>query len=88
MVFLVLDWAGLMPSRSPSFPIAILTGGLVGTLCGGLWLRRSKFGVDRKLLENQRRWLISGETVLILQSTLETMRIRRRVRKIADTSGW
>ncbi len=72
-LFLFLDWAGLVLSRSLSLPISILIGGLIGTLSGGLWLRRSKFGVDRKLLDNQRRWLMSGETVLILQSTLETM---------------
>ncbi len=73
LAFLLLNRPLALLNRSFSLPVSLLAGGLFGALCGGLWLKRSKFGVERKLLENQRRWLTSGETVLILRSPLETM---------------
>ncbi len=42
---------------------------------GKIETRRSRFGVDRKLLENHARWLSVGETVLILTGPIETMRV-------------
>jgi cyclic beta-1,2-glucan synthetase len=51
----------------------ILAGGLAGAFGSGLWLRRSTFGVDRRQLEAQLRWLVSEETVLILQAPIETL---------------
>jgi cyclic beta-1,2-glucan synthetase len=39
-----------------------------------VWIRRSKYGVERRLLEDQARWLVSEETVLILQGPIETLR--------------
>ena len=73
LAFLALDRSWPLLNPSLSLPVSMLAAGLLGALCGGLWLRRSKIGVERKLLENQRRWLMSGETVLILQSPMETM---------------
>ena len=73
LAFLLLDRPLPLLNRGLSLAVSMLAGGLLGVLCGGLWLRRSRIGIERKLLENQRRWLISGETVLILQSPMETM---------------
>src|SRR4030067_1613764 len=53
-------------SGSISALVPIFAGGLIGTLLGGVWIRRSKCGVDRKLLEDHARWLVSEETRLIL----------------------
>ena len=73
LALLLLDRPLPLLNRSLSLPVSMLAGGLLGALGGRLRWRRSKVGVERKLLENQRRWLTSGETVLILQSSLETM---------------
>jgi cyclic beta-1,2-glucan synthetase len=54
---------------------AILSGGLIGSLLAMIWIRRSKYGVDHVLLRDQARWLLSEETVLLLQAPLEKMRL-------------
>jgi cyclic beta-1,2-glucan synthetase len=66
---------GLVPILSGSLAtlIAILASGLLGAFLGGVWLRRSRYGVERWLLEDHARWLVSGETVLILQAPIETL---------------
>jgi cyclic beta-1,2-glucan synthetase len=51
-----------------------LFGGFAGILFGAVWMRRSRYGVERKLLEDHVRWLVSEETVLILQTPVETLR--------------
>ncbi len=75
LAFLLFDRPLPLLTRSLSLPVSLLAGGLLGALGGGLWWRRSRIGVERKLLENQGRWLISGETVLILQAPLKNMRV-------------
>src|SRR4030067_169938 len=67
---------GPAPILSGSLPalVPIFAGGLIGTLLGGVWIRRSKYGVERRLLEDHARWLVSEETVLILQAPIETLR--------------
>ena len=61
-------------SGSLSALVPIFAGGLIGALLGGVWIRRSKYGVERRLLEDHARWLVSKETVLILQAPIETLR--------------
>jgi cyclic beta-1,2-glucan synthetase len=56
------------------FPLtSILAGGFVGAVFGVAWIRRSNHGVERRLLEDHARWLVSEETVLILQASIETL---------------
>lgn len=69
-----LHWPEPILSGGLSALIPILVGGLIGTLFGGVWIRRSKYGVERRLLEDHARWLVSEETVLILQTPIETLR--------------
>ncbi|MCJ7641285.1 MAG: hypothetical protein MUO29_05235, partial [Desulfobacterales bacterium] len=71
---LVLHWPVPILSGSVSTLIPIFAGGLIGALLGGVWIRRSKYGVERRLLEDHTRWLVSNETVLILQAPIETLR--------------
>jgi len=71
----ILHWPVSILSESFSTLASILAGGLVGTLFGAVWTRRSKYGVERRLLENHARWLVSDETVLILQAPIETLRL-------------
>ena len=49
----------------------MLAGGIVGILINTIWLRRSRFGVERKLLENHARRLVSGETAIVLQGPID-----------------
>lgn len=44
-----------------------LAGGFFGVFLSAAWYRRSRFGVDKELLKDHARWLVSGESVLILQ---------------------
>jgi len=71
---LVLHGLVSILSGSLSALVPIFAGGLIGTLLGGVWIRRSKYGVERRLLEDHARWLVSEETVLILQAPIETLR--------------
>jgi cyclic beta-1,2-glucan synthetase len=54
--------------------VPIFAGGSIGTLLGGVWIRRSKYGVERRLLEDHGHWLVPEETVLILQAPIERLR--------------
>ncbi|MEK6756938.1 MAG: glycosyl transferase, partial [Bacteroidota bacterium] len=72
---LVLSWPEWILSGTFSTLTSILAGGFVGTVFGVLWIRRSKHGVERRLLEDHARWLVSEETVLILQAPIETLRL-------------
>ena len=47
-----------------------LAGGCAGFLAGWIWNRRSMQGVEKKLLRDHARWMVSDETVLILQAPL------------------
>src|SRR3972149_9374316 len=76
---LVLQWSVPILSGSLSTLVPIFAGGLIGTLFGGVWIRRSKYGVERRLLEDHARWLVSEETVLILQAPIETLRFQAAV---------
>src|SRR4030043_1242416 len=71
---LVLHGSVPILSGSLSALVPIFAGVLIGALLGGVWIRRSKYGVQRKLLEDHARWLVSEETVLILQAPIETLR--------------
>ena len=65
------EWSG--PALRGFFPIPVLVGGVTGALLFVAWMRRSAFGVRRKLIEDHARWLVSGESVLILQAPIETL---------------
>ncbi len=72
---LSLQWQGLFPGGPGSALLLILAGGFIGILFSLTWVRRSRFGVERELLEDHARWLDAGETVLILQAPIETLAI-------------
>ena len=72
---LVINWSVPILGGALSPLILILAAAVVGALVGGGWTRRSKYGVERRLIEDQIRWLVSEETVLILQAPIETLRL-------------
>src|SRR4030067_3060279 len=49
---LVLHWPAPILSGSLSTLVSIFAGGLIGALFSGGWIRRSKEGVERRLLED------------------------------------
>jgi cyclic beta-1,2-glucan synthetase len=70
---LVLHWPVPMLSGSLSTLVSIFAGGFIGALIGTVWIRRSKYGIGRRLLEDHARWLVAEETVLILRAPIETL---------------
>jgi len=58
-----------------SLTILTIAGGLSGILVGLAWMRREKYGIEPRLMQEHARWLISGETVLILQAPIQTLQI-------------
>ena len=57
-----------------SAPLAGLVGGLTGALLCIALMRRARFGVERRLIEDHARWLLSGESALILQASIDRLR--------------
>ncbi len=57
-----------IPADFITLGIQFLAGGIFGVLLSVGWIRRSRFGVERRLLADHARWLMAGETVLILQA--------------------
>jgi cyclic beta-1,2-glucan synthetase len=68
-----LYWPGPIPGGVLAVLIPGLLGGFAGILFSAVWMRRSRYGVERRLLEDHARWLMSEETVLILQTPVETL---------------
>ena len=64
------------PALSAGIPIGawMAPGVLLGAAIGWVWMRRSKHGVDGRLLADHSRWLATEETVLILQAPITLMR--------------
>ena len=71
---IILQWQVPILSGVLSTLVPGLAGGFAGILFSAAWIRRSRFGLERRLLEDHTRWLVSGETVLILRTPVETLR--------------
>ncbi len=72
--FLLFQWSWPGLGTPLSIAASIPGAGSVGVLLGWAWMRRSKLGVERKLLADHSRWLATEETVLILQAPIDLMR--------------
>lgn len=57
--------------------LSILAGGSIGSSLTWLWMRRSRYGISRTLIENHARWLTPEESLLILQAPIETLPLVR-----------
>lgn len=71
---LLVHWSQSLPGwrHSPS-PALILACAAIGALAGFLWLRRSRHGVEVGIMRDHARRLVSGESVLILQASVESL---------------
>ena len=71
---LLLKWLNLLPGWNfPASLALILATASAGALAAIIVLRRSRYGVDPEVVRNHSRWLMAGESVLILQSPIESM---------------
>jgi len=71
---LLLDWFSLFPGADRSIFLAlILAPATIGALSALLWQRRFRYGVAAEVLHEHARWLVSGESVLILQAPVESL---------------
>jgi cyclic beta-1,2-glucan synthetase len=70
----LLQWPQSLPIRDFSTSMTLsLAGAAIGCLAALRWLRRSRYGVEPGALRDHARWLVSGETVLILQASVESL---------------
>ncbi len=72
-------WSELIRDGHRSEFTRVLLAGFIGALLSVAWIRRCRFGVERKLLLDHARRLVAGETVLILQAPIDSLRIPVRV---------
>jgi len=71
---LLLHWLPPFPiGSSTTSLLLILASAAIGVLAAAFWLRRSRYGVDPAVLRAHARWLVSGESVLILQAPVESL---------------
>ena len=74
MASLFLQWPQSLPGWNISTSQAlILACATIGALAATLCLRRSQYGVEPGVLRDHARWLVSGESVLILQAPVESL---------------
>ncbi len=75
--------AALLRYGSQSLPVWNISTSLMlilgcatsGALVAPLWLRRSRRAVEPGVLDDHARWLVSGESVLILQVPVESLEL-------------
>ena len=68
-----IGWS-FLPSFSPAFLlILVLSCAALGAAAVPVWLRRSVHGVQAGVIGDHSRWLMPGESVLILQAPVDTL---------------
>jgi cyclic beta-1,2-glucan synthetase len=72
-VAMSLQWPMPIPIGNLSALLPGLAGGIAGILLSLAWIRRSRFGIERTLLKEHARWLVSEETVLILRAPIKKL---------------
>ena len=84
MAALLLHRSQSHPAMTISTPPAlILASATIGVLAL-VWLRRSRYVVEPGVMRDHARWLVSGETVLILQAPVESL--QRPVSMLRESS--
>lgn len=82
---LFLQWTELPQGWNFSTPLTLsLAGASIGALAGLLWLRRSRYGVESQIMQDHARWLVSGESVVILQAPVGSL--QRPVTMLRESS--
>lgn len=73
VVFLLLHGLGLLPSGNFFLLTVFLAAITISVLAALFWLRRSRYGVEAGIIRDHARWLVSGESVLILLAPVESL---------------
>ena len=84
---LLVRWRPVVPFWGQTSPqmLAFFCAG-IGILAAFCVFRRNKFGVSTEIIGNYSRWLVPGESVLILQAPVESLqRPVALLRESADT---
>jgi cyclic beta-1,2-glucan synthetase len=69
-----IRWSSL-PTLSHSVSLALVLGcAVLGAIATLIWLQRSRHGVESGVIVNHSRWLMPGESVLILQSPVDSLK--------------
>ena len=68
-----LLWSQSLPAwNHPALLALVLAGAASGVVVALLGLRRGRYGVEPGIMRAHARWLVSGESVLILQSPVDS----------------
>lgn len=71
---LFMHWSQQLPVWNISAALTlILAFAITGAVAALFWLRRTRYGVEAGVLRDHSRWLVSGESVLILQAPVESL---------------
>jgi len=63
-----------LPPWSLAVSLALVFGcGAIGATAALIWLRRSRHGVETGVIDDHSRWLMPGESVLILQTPVDSL---------------
>ncbi len=63
-----------LPVFSLAVSLALVLGcAAMGAVAALVWLRRSRFGVEPGVIDDHTRWLMPGESVLILQTPVDSL---------------
>ena len=74
MAVFCLHWLQLLPAWNISSSLTIITAFVaIGALAFLARFRRERFGVNVSNMQNHARWLVSGESVLILNAPVESL---------------
>ncbi len=74
IISLFLHWLQLLPAWDFwAFPVVFLICAAIGGLGMLALFRRDKFGIKSTIIRNHTRWLVSGESVLVVKVTVDML---------------
>jgi cyclic beta-1,2-glucan synthetase len=74
LIVLLRYWLQVLPLWGPAISVVVILASVaVGVIAALFWLRRSRYGVASEVLRDQARWLMPGESVLVLQAPAESL---------------
>jgi cyclic beta-1,2-glucan synthetase len=74
LLYSLLSRSAVNPGFGYPIWIPLLAGGLLGAVFGLAAFRRSRYGIDRQVLADHAQWLLTEESVLLLQAPLPSFR--------------
>jgi len=72
-VLLLTGLTSLFPGNLPGLVFTLPVGVILSIVSVSVFMRCSRFGIEKRLLACHKRWLVSPETVVILQGPMEAL---------------